>query len=597
VEANSLDWWADDFRVFLVQWDDGAEDVGCWREGQNTSAIDSVLSRHETLVGANFGYDCHAIREFFGLDLTETHRCYDVQTLARIVVPGRYTYTLESLGRDLLGADAVAEQDALKVAARKHKLSWTLKDKDYYGLWKLEPDLMVRYGMEDVRLTHRLFEMLWKRATAVEADVFLFESREVSPILRAAERVGPLVDKTWLAQLKQQLIDRRAGLRDQLLGHGFSAAALGDEEGGAKSSDALLRDLLAIGVPLYRKTAKSGEVNPKTGKRAPDKLTTAKDALKEFERRFPAVADLIAWRSCNQILSTFVPAMERANPRVHTSFRQAEARTSRMSSAQPNMQNLPRPDEDADPEVNEMALGIRRVIVPEPGNALLVLDYASIEVMVMAHYIADEGLTAELEAGKDLYSLNASRVYGEPYDVVHKGGAKSHLRQRSKTTVLQCMYGSGAHLLGTRLGVTTVEAAKIKDDALRAIPGYNGFNDRVQKIAAARGRRTGLCYVETILGRRLAVPRDKLYVALNTVVQGTSAEIMKLGLVAAAPVMAEYGFKPLLVVHDELVAEGPACAAEECLLKSKVAMESVFPLRPALKVSGDWSTVSYANAK
>jgi DNA polymerase-1 len=292
-----------------------------------------------------------------------------------------------------------------------------------------------------------------------------------------------------------------------------------------------------------------------------------------------------------------VPAMERANPRVHTSFRQAEARTSRMSSAQPNMQNLPRPDEDADPEVNEMALGIRRVIVPEPGNALLVLDYASIEVMVMAHYIADAGLTAELEAGKDLYSLNASRVYVEPYDVVHKGGAKSHLRQRSKVVVLQCMYGGGAQLLATRLGCSTMEAAKIKADTLDAIPGYWAFNDRVQRAAANRGRRTGLCSVETILGRRLAVPRDKLYVALNTVVQGTSAEIMKLGLVAAAPVMQAYGFKPLLVVHDELVAEGPACAAEECLLKSKEAMENVYPLRPALKVSGDWSTESYAHAK
>lgn len=589
VEASGLDWWSPTFQVFLVQWDDGGDDVGHWREGESRHALDAVLSRHETLVGANFGYDIHAIREFFGLDLLATHRCYDVQTLARVVLPGRFTYTLESLGRTLLGDEAVQEQDALKVAAKAHKLPWSKTDKDYYGLWKLEPELMIRYGMEDVRLTWELWRLLWARATQTEAEVYLFEAREVAPILRAAEADGVLVDKEVLAALKARLLDERDELRFKLLAQGMSEDALGSEDGGKKSSNALLADLLRLGVPLYRKTAKSGELDPNTGKRNPDKLTVNKDALKEFELRFPLVSDLIQWRSRNQILSTFVAAMEKADPRIHTSFRQAEARTSRMSSAQPNMQNLPRPGEDS--ENDELALGIRRVIVPAPGNALLVADYSGIEVMVMAHYIADDELTEALEAGKDLYALNAARVYSKAYEDCTKHGKYANLRQRSKTTVLTCMYGGGAQLLSTRLNVPTVEAAAIKAETLSAIPGYWAFDDRVKNSV----RRRKFPHVVTILGRRLYVPKD--YVALNTVVQGTSAELMKLGMVAGARAMVPHGFATRLVVHDELVLEGPACNSPAALLDLVPAMENVYPLRPRLRVEADWSTVSYADAK
>lgn len=601
IEADRLEYWEPGFTVFLIQWDDGEGDQGCWREGEPFDALHAALGRHESLCGANFGYDQHGLKAAGIVDLFEgTWRCYDVQTLARVVVPGRFEYTLEGLGRDLLGADAVQEQGALKAAAQAHKLRWTKKDKDYYGLWKLEPELMVRYGMEDVALTIALWNLLWARATPADCEVFMMEATQVAPLLRAAEHEGVLVDQERLAALKRHLLATRDELRCQLLAQGLSEDALGtaateDEAAGKRSDAALLADLLRIGIPLYRKTPKSGEISEKTGKRTPDKLTVNKDALKEFELRFPVVKDLIAWRSCNQILSTFVAAMEKADPRIHTSFRQAEARTSRMSSAQPNLQNLPRPDEDAADADNEMALGIRRVIVPAPGNALLVADYSGIEVMVMAHYIADPGLTAALEAGKDLYALNASLVYGLPYDDCTKAGTTQGkaYRQRSKTTVLTCMFGGGAQLLSTRLGCSTMEAAEIKRETLGAIPGYWAFDTRVKNRARSRAQ----CHVVTILGRRLSVPRDKLYVALNTIVQGAAAEIMKLGLIAGAAALKPHGYRPLLVVHDECVAEGPADTATEALADLVPAMESVYPLRPRLRVEADWSTDSYAACK
>lgn len=585
VEATGLEQWAPGFKVFMVQWADEHGEYVCDEDTGWQPFLDR-LAREEMLVLANASYDIHALYTSGIVDLLDgPWRLHDVQTLARVVIPGRFSYKLEALGTDLLGKDATEAQRALKLAAHEHSLPWTQKQKDYYGLWRAEPELMERYGKEDVRLTYDLWKLIWPRATAEDRSVYKMEITGVAPLLREAEREGVLVNKTRLRKLKRKLTAERDEYRLKLLAQGFSPEALGDEDAKNSSSIALVDDLLRNGVPLYRKTPKSGELHPTTGKRNPDKFAVNKDALKEFEVRYPAVRDLLAWRLCNTVLRTYVGALEKANPRVHTTFSQAEARTSRMSASKPNMQNLPTPENDV--------LGVRDVLIPEPGNAFIVGDYSSIEVMMLAHMIADLGLIADLEDGMDLYSRCASLVYNKPYEECGKKGRYADLRQRSKTTVLTCMYGGGARLLGTRLGVSTEEAALIKADTLGAIPGYFEFDARVKRAVQMRS----FPHVVSILGRRLHVPRDKPYVGLNTVIQGNSAEIMKLGLIAAAPAIKPLGYRPLLVVHDELLAEGPAGNAEEALLVLKSAMESVYPLRPRLQVSGDWSVDSYGAAK
>lgn len=596
-ETTGLDWWSPDFRVFMCQWSDGCGDRGYCTEDTGWDGLHAALARHETLVGANFGFDTHALRSAGIVDLTTTgHRLHDVQTLARVAIPGRFNYRLEALGDDLLGGDSTVQQRALKEAAAKHGVRWTKEDKDYYGLWKLEPDLMARYGLEDVDLTIALWNLVWARANAVDRDVYKMEIAGVSPVLREAEQFGILIDQPRLAALRARLEEERDELKLRLLAQGITEEALGseateDEAKVAASSNALLRDLLAAGVPLYRKTPKSGQVNPKTGKRAPDRLAVSKDALNEFVGRFPAVADLMGWRGRNILLRTFVAALEKGRPRVHTSFQQAEARTSRMSTRNPNSQNFPK-SEEAD-ENGYYAEGIRDVIVPEPGNAFLVGDYANIEVRMLAHYIADEELTAKIEAGFDLYSLTAASVHGLRYEDCLKGGPNNALRDKAKITALTSMYGGGANLLGIRLGVPTAQAAAIKAETLAAIPGYYALDDRVKRAV----QRRAFPHVVTLLGRRLYVPRDKPYVALNTILQGSSAEIMKLGLVAAAAALRPFGYTIVLVVHDEVVAEGPAELREPALAAMLSSMESVYPLRPSLKASGDTSLVSYGRAK
>lgn len=155
------------------------------------------------------------------------------------------------------------------------------------------------------------------------------------------------------------------------------------------------------------------------------------------------------------------------------------------------------------------------------------------------------------------------------------------------------MYGGGARLLSVRLGVSVQAAAKIKAETLSAIPGYYDLDDKVK----AKVRYRAFPHMVTILGRRLYVPKDKPYVALNTLIQGTSAELMKLGMIAAAPKLHDSGWAIRLIVHDELVAEGPEGCAEEALADTIQAMENCYPLRPRLQVAGSTSTDSYGKAK
>lgn len=600
--------------VFMVQWADKWGEHFC-DENTGWQPFLDALATTDLLVAANASFDIHHLRASGIVDLlTSGHRVHDVTTLARVCIPGRFGYKLEQLGTDILGADATIAQRELKEAAKLHGISWTQKEKDYFGLWLLEPALMEKYGMEDVRLTYDLWTRIWSRALKSDIEVYRMEIAEVAPLLRAAERDGVLVDVPRLGELEDRLLRERDTLRSELVAGGFRESSLGAElvdeddpdapvEFGKATAAHLLEDLKALGVPLYRTTPSSGKPKMRKGEPVRDKdtgeiltnddrLAVNADALREFKDTFPVVGSLLDWRNRCKVLTTYVGALREADPRVHTSFNQCAARTSRMSSSKPNMQNLPTP------EAEKGKLGVRDVLIPAPGNAFLAADFDSIEVRALAHYICDPDLTAMLDAGLDLHQRTAWKVataQGErcEFNDFAKGGPRDKDRTRAKVTTFTSMYGGGARLLAVRLGVSVMEAARIKQETLDAIPGYWDFDARVKAQVARRG----FPHVTTITGRRLHVPRDKPYVALNTLIQGTSAELMKLAMVAAAPVMAEYDWSIRLVVHDELLSEGPADVLDEVTPAIVNAMEGCYDLSPRLLVSAGSSTLSYGDAK
>lgn len=629
--------------VYMVQWADAfGEHVATERTGWSEfhAALDRERRGQRIVVFANASFDLHHLRCSGIVDLIEEPdglRVHDVQTLARVCIPGRFGYKLEQLGTDILGADATVAQHELKAAAALSAysqriaclalfpwlpakliraactgISWTTENKDYYRLWMLEPELMEKYGKEDVRLTWDLFDRIYRKALKSDIEVYKFEAHEVAPVLRVAEHDGVLKDMERVAALKLRLLNERDELREECLSGGLSEQALGELQPidpedpdaeptyGKASSKALLEDLLAVGIPLYKLTKSSGK--PKKDSKAeggykrdattgevvlnPDRLAVDKDALNEFVEAYPVVKALMEWRNRNLTLRTYIGALEQPGARVHTSMNQVQARTSRMSSSRPNMQNLPTTE------------GVRDVLVPAPGNSFIVADFDSIEVRVLAHGIGNPELIALLESGVDMHQQTAYKVArsrGEKCaleDFV-KGGPRDKDRTVAKVTTFTAMYGGGARLIGVRLGISTMEAAAIKQATLDAVPGYARFDERCKAAVRARS----FPHVRTLLGRRLWTPKDKPYVSLNTWVQGNSAEIMKLALVAATPVMAEYDYRLRLVVHDELVAEGPTGCADEALAATIAAMENCYPLRPRLVVSGGHSSSSYGSAK
>lgn len=263
----------------------------------------------------------------------------------------------------------------------------------------------------------------------------------------------------------------------------------------------------------------------------------------------------------------------------------------------PNMQNLPR------------GSGARDCIIPAPGNALVVLDFDSIEVRILAHYLSKGAKRTELrdavEAGLDAHTRTAAQVFGHrPHNQggpppgvpalewYAKGAGGDPERTVTKNTVFASMYGVGVAKLSRMIGKDKEEGRRIKNAVLGAIDGYWDLIDALKlKMRVAR-------HLKTILGRRLDVPQGKTHVYLNSIVQGSAAEALKLGLLAAAPLLREVGYQVILVVHDELVAEGPADRAEEAVDICREAMQTVSDYFDCkMKATGSYSTESYAHAK
>ncbi len=584
---------------FMVQW--AGEDYEAQATGASAgNAFMAAAKTEKALLFANASYDVHCIRSTWGIDLDAgPWKIWDVQTLARIVMPERAFrgYKLEHLGDDLLGGDSTEQQRKLKELAKSIGIGSLKQEGAHRAVWDAYPRQLEAYGMEDVRLTYDLFVLLRKRASPSDWRVFEFEC-EVQRVLRGAERKGIYIDKAALAELRERMETALVEARTLLLEH-LTPEALGDGDTPANQK-ALRAGLLGCGVPLYRTTDKSGE------------LATNKDALMEFKDTHPVVGCLFEWRRLGKVLSTYVSALEKANPRVHASFMSCEARTSRMSARSPNVQNLPR------------GSGARTCIVPEAGNALVVCDYDSIEVWVLAHYLyralGDRRLLDKMEGGMDQHRDSAAYLHSRgflkaisPPDAppinapmselqayYSKDGPGGKIRTLAKNkATFPAIYGAGNVSIARGMGLPE-ETTGIKDAVLGAIPGYFDLYDDVRK----RAQRAG--FLRTITKRRLDTPRGKNHILVNSIVQGTAAEVMKLGMLAAEKPLAELGYQIILVVHDELVSEGPVELAPQALAAQKKAMESVSQavdkdgdplLLCQVMATGSYTTTSYEEAK
>jgi DNA polymerase-1 len=432
----------------------------------------------------------------------------------------------------------------------------------------------------------QLFDGAWRRAAAEAAAVALLapamEERvdraglrrlleevelPLSSVLARMQARGVALDVAYLEEMAEGVRDRMRTLEEEI--HRYAGRPFN------LNSPPQLRQI------LYE------ELRLSPGKRTPKgQLSTDASVLEKLRDQHPIVDALLRWRELDKLNSTYLEALPRlvdpATGRVHTSFNQTVAATGRLSSSNPNLQNIP--------VRSELGRKIRRAFVPgSPDQLLLVADYSQIELRILAHLSGDEGLREAFASDADIHTATAARVFGLPEDRVDPA-----LRNRAKMVNYGLAYGMNAYGLAQRLGIVPDEAQAIMDAYFARFPRIREYLDRQVAKAAAEG------FTETILGRRRYVPelqhanprvRDMgRRIALNAPIQGSAADVFKLGMLRVDRALGEAGLdcRMLLTVHDELVFEVAQGAVEEAADVVRGAMESAYELSVPLRADVGW---------
>ena len=507
------------------------EDPNQEKVGQNLKYDCTVLSNHGiTLAGMRFD----TMLESYVLDSTGSR--HDMDTLA-----------LKYLGHKTISYEAVAGKG-------KGQLSFNEVPLEEAG----------PYAAEDAEVTLRLHRVLFERLQNEQARREVFERIEMPlvPVLSKIERTGVRVDCDMLAAQSAQLAKRTAELE-----------AMAYEEAGAPfniASPKQIQEILfeRLELPVLAKTPKG-------------QPSTAESVLAELAEQHELPRLILEHRGLSKLRSTYtekLPAL--VNPdtgRVHTSYHQAAVATGRLSSSDPNLQNIP----------VRTAEGrrIREAFVPAPGMRLIAADYSQIELRIMAHLSADEGLLDAFEKGEDVHRATAAEVFGTPVEDV-----SSDQRRSAKAINFGLIYGMSAFGLARQLGIERRQAQEYIDLYFERYPGVRAFMDAIR--AKVREDR----FVETVFGRRLfladisssnhARRQAAERAAINAPMQGTAADLIKLAMLSVDEWLRENscGARIIMQVHDELVLEAPESDTESVAKTVAELMASVADLAVPLKV-------------
>ena len=309
---------------------------------------------------------------------------------------------------------------------------------------------------------------------------------------------------------------------------------------------------------------------------APRNRSTSAEALAPLAEKFPIVKVILEYRVLSRLRSVYVRELGgqiAEDGRVHTRFLVTGTQTGRLSSRQPNLQNLP--------ARGKYARWVRSIFVPSAGHRFLAADYSQIDLRVLAHLSGDEHLVALFEQDRDIHTETARRLFGVEE-------VTPEVRRRAKAVNFGIIYGMGEHGLAQSLGVSRSEAREILERYFARFPGVRRFIEETIQFARERG------YVETLLGRRRWVPevrsrsdavrRAGERVAVNTRVQGSTADIVMRAMIRVREACTPEEFRMLIQIHDELVGEVPEPRAQEVARKVRNIMKDAVPLRVPLKV-------------
>jgi DNA polymerase-1 len=424
-------------------------------------------------------------------------------------------------------------------------------------------DKAAEYSAEDSDVTLRLHEVLWPQISAQEPLRKLYEEIEqplVGVLLRMEEH-GVLLDRQKLRTQGSELGKRLL----ELLGEAHKEAGAPFNLDSPKQLGNILFEKMQL--PVLRKTP--------TGQ-----PSTAEDVLEELAGNYKLPKLILEHRNLSKLKSTYTDKLpEQINPttgRVHTSYHQAVAATGRLSSQDPNLQNIP----IRTPEGRR----IRQAFIAPPGHVLLAADYSQIELRIMAHLSDDEGLLSAFASDKDIHQATASEVFGTPLDEV-----TADQRRSAKAVNFGLIYGMSAFGLAAQLGIPRGTAQEYIDLYFARYPGVKRYMEETRSAAKAQG------FVETVFGRRLYLPdinsRNKQFqqaaerAAINAPMQGTAADIIKRAMIAVDSWCARGDAARLIMqVHDELVLEVRAERVDDVAAALREHMMAAAALKVPLKV-------------
>jgi len=418
------------------------------------------------------------------------------------------------------------------------------------------------YAAEDADITLRLHEALWPQLSALPGPASVYTDIELPlvPVLSRIERTGALVSRELLQQQSRELGERLQQLEAEAHDLAGEAFNLGSPK---QLGDILFKRLE---LPVLRKTP--------TG--AP---STAEEVLAELALDYPLPRVLLEYRGLSKLKSTYTDKLpDLLNPhtgRIHTSYHQAVTATGRLSSSDPNLQNIPIRTEEG--------RRIRQAFIAPPGYRIVAADYSQIELRIMAHLSSDTGLLHAFREGLDVHRATAAEVFGVALDAV-----SAEQRRKAKAINFGLIYGMSAFGLARQLHLGRSEAQDYIDRYFERYPGVQDYMDRTRASAREQG------YVETLFGRRLYLPeinaRNKMRAqaaertAINAPMQGTAADIIKRAMLQVDHWLqaSDVDARTIMQVHDELVLEVAEDAVEQvcdtlCSLMSEAA-ELAVPL-------------------
>ncbi|WP_421226909.1 DNA polymerase I [Aeromonas jandaei] len=472
-------------------------------------------------VGQNLKYDRNVLLNH-GIELQGI--AYDTMLESYVLNSTASRHDMDSLARRYLNAETISFEDIAGKGVKQLTFN------------QIELEQAAPYAAEDADITLRLHQVLWGKLSAEPGLAKVFSEIELPllPVLARMERLGTTIEPKLLHQQSQEIEVRLAELEKQ-------AHELAGQEFNLSSPKQLGEILFTkLGLPIIKKTPKG----------AP---STAEEVLAELAETYELPRLLMEHRGLAKLKSTYtdkLPLMIKPQTgRVHTSYHQAVAATGRLSSTDPNLQNIP--------VRNEQGRRIRQAFIPCAGYKLVAADYSQIELRIMAHLSGDKGLLTAFAEGKDIHKATAAEVFGVELDAV-----TSDMRRSAKAINFGLIYGMSAFGLAKQLGIGRAEAQKYMDLYFERYPGVLEYMERTRQQAEAQG------YVETLFGRRLYLPDIKSRnaglrkaaerAAINAPMQGTAADIIKRAMINVdgwIRGIEDESIRMLMQVHDELVFE------------------------------------------